>query len=123
MTKITPNYDWVNEHNSVKQSAVTRYEISNDSAVPDWKPGFKGIQEMLGQVLKDRDRLRSYGGKWSLSDIAISTDVVHNTKPLTFFAPIGKNSIIGQPLYAEAKPLHERLFFMQCGGQIMQLNT
>ena len=118
----TQNYNWVNEHNGVKKNGVTRYQIGND---PDnsWKTGLAGIQSMLGDALAANARVRSYGGKWSLNDSAICNDFVHDSKPLTTYLHIGDNLIQGQPLYPSNVPLSQRLYFVQCGLQVMQLNT
>jgi hypothetical protein len=121
-TTVTQNYNWVNEHNSIKKTVLKRYEISNDAGAANWKTGFAGIQQMLLEAKAANERVRSYGGRWSLSEVAICSDVAHNSKPLTFYAPIGKSLIVGQPFFPSAIPLEQRLFFVQCGAQIMQLN-
>lgn len=118
---VTDNYLWTNEHNNVKKQVLHRYQISNNTAT-QWKDGLKGIQEMIADVRSRSERLRSYGGKWSLSDVAICNDSIHDSKPLTYYGPVGKKSIIGKPLYKDAKPLEKRLFYFQSGAQINQIN-
>ncbi len=118
---ITDNYRWSNEHNNVKKQVLRRYQISNNTAT-QWRDGLAGIQEMIAQVRSRSERLRSYGGKWSLSDVAICNDAVHDSKPLTYWGSVGQSSIVGKPLYEDPKPLAQRLFYFQSGAQITQIN-
>ena len=120
---ITDNYLWTNEHNNIKKQVLHRYQISNGQTA-GWKEGLTGVQEMIRQAHARKERLRSYGGKWSLSDVAICNDSIHDSKPLTFFGTVGKNSIAGKPFYpADPKPLNERLYYFQSGSQVNQINN
>lgn len=120
---ITDNYLWTNEHNNVSKQVLHRYQIYNNQD-NGWKEGLQGIQEMIGQARKRNERLRSYGGKWSLSDVAICNDSIHDTKPLTFWGTVGKKSISGNPLYIDdLNQLSRRLFYFQSGCQINQINN
>ena len=101
----TTNYEWRNEHNNVRKQILRRYQIHNSSG---WKDGLLGIQQMLGEARSRMERVRSYGGKWSLSDVAVCNDNMHDTKPLTFWAPIGKSVINGTSLYPkDSNPVRE----------------
>ena len=93
--KISENHPWTNEHNNVHQTVLHRYQISNNSATA-WRDGLAGIQTMISQVRARGEHLRSYGGKWSLSDVAICEDSVHDSKPLTFWGTIPSKFIDGQ---------------------------
>ena len=120
---ITDNYLWTNEHNNVSKQVLHRYQVSNN---PDtaWRDGLAGIQAMIGDAKSRSERLRSYGGKWSLSDVAICNDSIHDSKPLTFYGTVGADSIIGEPLYRDdPKPLAQRLYYFQSGSQINQINN
>jgi len=120
---ITDSYMWKNEHNNLSKQVMHRYQIFNDSKT-GWKEGLSGVQEMLKEVYNNKERLRSYGGKWSLSDVAICNDSIHDSKPLTFFGTIKKTSIAGNALYKnDPKPLIERLYYFQSGSQINQINN
>jgi hypothetical protein len=119
---ITPNYQWSNEHNSLKRSVLRRYTIDNGTGTASWQTGLQGIQQMLKDVFDRNERVRTYGGKWSLSDVAVCNDNIHDGKPLVYYAPIGNSLITGTALYNDPKPLNERLFFIQSGAQIMQIN-
>lgn len=116
---ITENYQWANEHNNVNKQILRRYQIYNTTG---WKDGLKGIQEMLGQARNKMERVRSYGGKWSLSDVAVCNDNMHDTKPLTFWAGIGASNIDGKNWFADKASLDKRLFYFQSGAQIAQIN-
>lgn len=118
----TENYTWTNEHNNVTKTVFRRYQISNGTA--GWKEGLAGIQAMIKEARARNERVRSYGGKWSLTDVGICNDSIHDTKPLTFFGTIGKNSIKGNALFKnDPKPLDQRLYYFQCGCQINQINN
>ncbi len=120
---ITDNYTWTNEHNNVVKSVLRRYQINNDGS-PGWRGGLEGIQSMIKEARSRNERIRSYGGKWSLSDVAVCNDSIHDTKPLVFFGTVGKNSIKGSALFKnDPKPLDERLYFFQSGCQINQINN
>ncbi len=119
---ITDNYAWVNEHNNVLKQILHRYQVFNNPGT-GWKDGLAGVQEMLRGVRSRAERVRSYGGKWSLSDVAVCNDSMHDTKPLTFWGGVGQNSIVGTAWYSDAKPLKDRLFYFQSGSQITQINT
>jgi hypothetical protein len=120
---ITDNYTWTNEHNNISKKVLHRFQISNNPST-GWKDGLAGIQYMISQAQARKERLRTYGGKWSLSDVAICNDSIHDSKPLTFYGTVGKNSISGTPLFNnDPKPLEERLFFFQSGAQINQINN
>lgn len=122
---ITDNYLWTNEHNNLSKQVLHRYQVSNGSGPSAvWKDGLSGVQEMIAQTSARKERLRSYGGKWSLSDVAICNDSIHDSKPLTFFGTVGKNSIVGKSFYPkDAKPLNERLYYFQSGSQVNQINN
>lgn len=117
---ITDNYVWSNEHNNINKQILHRYQIYNTTG---WKDGLAGIQEMLRQAKSKMERVRSYGGKWSLSDVAVCNDNMHDTKPLTFYANLGKSVIDGVPFYADTLPLEKRLYYFQSGAQIVQINN
>lgn len=120
---ITDNYTWTNEHNNVTKTVLRRFQVSNTPGTA-WKDGLAGIQEMIGLARARNERLRSYGGKWSLSDVAICNDSIHDSKPLTFFGTVGKSTIDGSPLYPDdPKQLPRRLFYFQSGAQINQINN
>ena len=120
---ITDNYRWTNEHNSVSKQVLRRFQISNDPAT-GWKHGLAGIQTMIGQARARNECLRSYGGAWSLSEVAICSDSIHDSKPLTYYGSVGRNSIIGTPLFKDdPKHLSQRLFYVQSGCQINQINN
>ena len=118
---VTDNYLWTNEHNNIKKQVMRRYQIFNNTST-GWKDGLNGIQEMIADVRSRSERLRSYGGKWSLSDVAICNDSIHDSKPLTYYGSVGTKCIIGKPLYNDTKPLEKRLFYFQSGAQINQIN-
>ena len=118
---ITPNYDWSNEHNNVNKRVQRRYQISNDPATK-WRDGLRGISHMIAESRARNERLRSYGGKWSLSDVAICSDAVHDSKPLTYWGSIAERFVTGDPFFEDPLPLHRRLFFFQSGAQISQIN-
>ncbi len=118
----TENYTWTNEHNNVVKKVFRRYQISNGAA--GWKEGLAGIQTMIKEARSRNERVRSYGGKWSLTDVAVCNDSIHDTKPLTFFGTVGKNSIKGAPLFKnDPKPLDQRLYYFQSGSQVNQINN
>ena len=119
--QITNNYKWSNEHNNVHQDTLRRYQIHNNNATK-WRDGLEGILQMVGEARSRREQLRSYGGKWSLSDVAICSDSIHDSKPLTYWASIPQRFVSGDPVYDDPKPLHERLLFFQSGAQISQIN-
>jgi len=120
---VTNNYVWTNEHNNISKQILRRYQISNTPST-GWKDGLEGIHTMIGEARARNERLRSYGGKWSLSDVAACNDSMHDTKPLTYFGTVGKNSIAGPPLFADDPlPLDKRLFYFQAGAQINQINN
>ncbi len=118
---VTDNYAWVNEHNNVLRQILHRYQVFNNAGT-GWKDGLAGVQEMIGNVRSRSERIRSYGGKWSLSDVAVCNDSMHDTKPLTFWGGVGRNAIAGTPLFDDAKPLNDRLYYFQSGSQITQIN-
>jgi hypothetical protein len=119
---VTDNYTWTNEHNNVTKQILHRFQVFNSQG-NGWKDGLAGIQEMLGRVQARSERVRSYGGKWSLSDAAVCSDSMHDTKPLTFWGSVGQNSIVGKPLYEDPMPLQNRLFYFQSGSQVNQINN
>ena len=119
--KVSENHQWTNEHNCVHQRVLHRYQISNNSGT-QWRDGLSGIQQMIAEARSRGERLRSYGGKWSLSDVAITPDSIHDTKPLTFWGTIPSRFIDGSPIYSDPQPLEKRLLFFQSGAQISQIN-
>jgi len=117
---VTDNYVWSNEHNNINKQILHRYQIYNTTG---WKDGLAGIQQMLKQAKSKMERVRSYGGKWSLSDVAVCNDNMHDTKPLTFYANLGASVISGNPFFQDVLPLEKRLYYFQSGAQIVQINT
>lgn len=119
-TTITEKYVWNNEHNNIKKEILRRYQIHNTIG---WKDGLAAVQKMLADVKARRERIRSYGGKWSLSDVAVCNDNMHDTKPLTFYAGISKTHPKAKPLFEDDISLTKRVFYFQSGAQIVQINN
>lgn len=119
---VTDNYTWTNEHNNVQKQILHRYQVFNNQST-GWKDGLAGVQEMLGRVRAASERVRSYGGKWSLSDVAVCNDSMHDTKPLTFWGGVGQNSVVGTAWFSDPAPLRDRLFYFQTGSQVNQINN
>jgi len=120
---VTNQYLWKNEHNNLNKQVLRRFQVFNNSDT-GWREGLKGVQEIIGKAYNGKERLRSYGGKWSLSDVAICNDSIHDSKPLTFYGTVGQSSILGKAIFKkDSRPLDERIFYFQSGAQINQINN
>jgi FAD/FMN-containing dehydrogenase len=122
---FTPNQVWTNTHRNVSTHVDRLYEAWNrwsDGSRPDhdaWQPGLRALQHIVREAEAAGKRVRALGGGWSLSEAAVTSDFLVDTKQLN-------NLVIGlAPAFLDARfqgdPRH--LAFAQCGVSVMELNT
>jgi hypothetical protein len=121
----TPSTRWTNKHNNVTQDVQRLYRPLNRAAnctrLPqgsEWEPGLDALKAIIREAERQKKRVRAVGGTWSLSRVATCPDLMIDTSPLNYHAPIAPAHVL------PACPLSpKQLFFAQCGTSVMELNT
>jgi FAD binding domain len=123
LLSLARNHAWRNFHRNVALTVDRYYTTWNayqdgTLASPVWKAGLLGLRTIVRLAESEGKRLRALGGTWSLSQAAVSSDFMVNTKPLNYvelgFRPSSVDaSFSGNP---------QALVFAQCGASVMELN-
>jgi FAD/FMN-containing dehydrogenase len=120
---VLRNHDWRNKHQNVTVTADSFYDVFNlwaDAPAPpknDWRPGLQGLRAVVGEAERTGKRLRGLGGAWSLSEAAITRDIMVNTKALNFV----ELGLRASSLDAAFSGDRAALCFTQCGTSVMEL--
>jgi FAD/FMN-containing dehydrogenase len=118
-------YPWRNKHRNVEATAARLYNAWNrtstgqEPARQRWKAGLNALRQIVLDAEAAGQRVRAYGGSWSLSEAAVCPDFLVNTKPLNYVS-IGLTK--SQVLSAWADRA-SRLVFAQCGIHVMELHS
>jgi FAD/FMN-containing dehydrogenase len=124
LIQFTTNQAWQNKHMNVSATIERLYEAWNrwsDRSQPQrdvWQPGLSALQQIVRDAEASGKRVRGLGGGWSLSEAAVTTDFLVDTKQLN-------NLVIGiSPAFLNASFQGDpgRLVFAQCGVSVMELN-
>jgi FAD/FMN-containing dehydrogenase len=116
---------WRNKHRNVAATAARLYNAWNrtstgqEPARQRWKAGLNALRQIVLDAESAGQRVRAYGGSWSLSEAAVCPDFLVNTKPLNYVS-IGLTK--SQVLSAWADRA-SRLVFAQCGIHVMELHS
>jgi len=117
------NTIWKNKHLNVEQRLEKLYDVWNplDKSVvrlERMKKTISALSNLIKKAKQEERTLRAYGGSWSLSRAAVSTHRMINTKPLNFIFPLSRKSV------STAYPAdYSKLFFIQCGASVQEVNT
>ncbi|HEY5955007.1 MAG TPA: FAD-binding protein [Polyangiaceae bacterium] len=120
---LQKNHQWQNKHRNVSLLVDSFYDVYNlwcDAPAPehnDWRPGLQGLRSVVAEAERQSKRVRALGGAWSLSEAAITADVMVNTKSLNFIE-LGFRSANIAPEFTGDR---SRLCFAQCGASVMEL--
>jgi hypothetical protein len=115
--------EWVNKHQNVSQPLRFLHDVWNPPApfgdfFDDMRLTVSLLQSLVAQSIRDRMRLRAYGGAWSLSTCAVSEGAMINTKPLDWILQLTPD------LVSSRYPLDPSLLFLaQCGASVQQMNS
>ena len=118
-------YPWRNKHRNVAATASRLYNAWNrtstgqEPARQRWKAGLNALRQIVLDAEAAGQRVRAYGGSWSLSEAAVCPDFLVNTKPLNYVS-IGLTKSQVLSAWADRAP---RLVFAQCGIHVMELHS
>jgi hypothetical protein len=114
---------WGNVHLNFSERSRRLYSPKNlltDGTEPPrdrWRAGLTGLQEIVGEASAANASVRALGGRWSLSDIARTSDFAVNTGWLNHvevgLAPSLLDASVSDPRH---------VVFAQCGVRIKELN-
>ncbi|MBT8234246.1 MAG: FAD-binding protein [Saprospiraceae bacterium] len=120
---------WINWHKSIHVGgAVDRLytpfnKYNNNAALIPGKefiPGLLGLKKIISDAAKAGAKVRAYGSKWSLNNIAYTKSFLINSKQLGFYQiGIDEDSQVTDA-YRSKK---ESLTFFQCGVGVKALNV
>ncbi len=118
-----PNFLWKNRHETVEQQLEMLYDVWKvDEKAGDGFERLKMISNSLSWIIseadKDNTEIRAHGGTWSLSPIAVAEKRMINTRPLNYFFPLSQQSV-SQEYHGDS----DKVFFVQCGISIQELNS
>jgi FAD/FMN-containing dehydrogenase len=119
------SYPWRNKHQNVAEPAARLYNAWNrlstgqEPARQRWKAGLNALRQIVLDAEAAKQRVRAYGGGWSLSDAAACPDFLVNTKPLNYVS-IGFTKAQVLSAWTERA---SRLVFAQCGIHVLELHT
>ncbi len=119
-TVSAPGTLWTNTHGNLRTRVSKYFDVWNDSSTTGqaWRSGCAALRRILDEAQTAGHRVRAVGGRWSLSPVAISPDVMINTLPLNHHA-------VGLPARyvssTDVDPAH--VVFAQCGTSVAELNS
>lgn len=114
---------WKNKHLNVKSPVQGLFDVWNPTPsegnnIERFRGTVAGIQGLIKLAKDESTTLRAYGGAWSLSDTAVTTGYMMNTKALNMRGKLNPESI--SSTYAGEA---ESLFVFQCGVSVQEANT
>ncbi len=110
---------WKNLHDNVHVTVDVYHElynspsVKNDTVVAEIKATSAYLCSILADAATRGKTVRSVGGAWSLSDVAISRDVMLETRNLNLRFPLLASSVDAASRYDA-----DRLFYVQCGCSV-----
>ena len=125
LIQFTANQAWQNKHLNVSATVERLYDAWNrwsDRSQPQqdvWQPGLRALQHIVREAEASGKGVRGVGGGWSLSEAAVTSDFMVDTKQLN-------NLVIGMsPAFLDVSfpGDSKHLAFAQCGVSVMELNT
>jgi FAD/FMN-containing dehydrogenase len=115
----TANMQWKNLHENVRRTVADYRELWNpmppqpNTVVADVAATSRYVCSILAEASDKGASVRAVGGAWSLSDVAVSDDIMLGTRNLNLWFPIASGS-----LHAQNTRPAESLFYMQCGSSV-----
>lgn len=113
---------WKNLHRNIQTNVATLYELYNrmpfqqEAILDDIAESGRYLCSILADAATEGKTVRSVGGGWSLSDVAISKDVMLETRNLNLWFPIVANQLDDSCCRDP-----QRMFYMQCGNSIAEV--
>lgn len=124
LVQFRANVNFMNKHQNVTRSVRRLYDVWNrweDGTKPHtepWRAGLAALVAIVAESERDGHRVRGLGGAWSLSDAAVTSDHLVNTKPLNHLS-VGFHR---KWCHSGFKGHPGRLVFAQCGIGVDELN-
>lgn len=123
----TANAEWKNWHKTKDVGGkvsnlfkpFNRYHDHTTTPKKPFLPGLEGLREILRRAAGENKRVRAFGGKWSLNNIAFTNEFLINCNELNYCQVGIRNARHVTPAYEEKR---HRLAFVQCGVRVKQLN-
>lgn len=116
---LSDNFLWQNKHLNVTQRAWRYYDVWNRGVWAEpWRTGFSALRDIVNESQANGRAVRAVGGRWSLSDSAVSPDVMINTMPLNVH-----RAGMAREFIASSRYDRDHLVFAQCGTSILELSS
>lgn len=118
---------WKNWHKTYKVGGeaaklftpFNRYQDHTTAPKKPFAPGLAGLMEIVKHAANQDKRVRAYGGRWSLNNVAFTNDFLVDCNELNYCLVGFSNRNHVTPEYEEKRG---RLAFVQCGVRVKQLN-
>lgn len=111
---------WSPRHETFVQSIENLYDLANDdtgNVIADYNASTRSIQQLIGDAIQRKKRLRAVGGEWSFTEITATDGIILNTKPLNLTLKITPASV--HQNYAKTA---DDVYFCQCGVSVQELS-
>ncbi|XZF14868.1 FAD-binding protein [Chitinophagaceae bacterium MMS25-I14] len=124
---ILPITDWENVHENFHQTFMKDASFKLDNVVSagtssaQYRITTSNIQWLIQNAISNNRQLRAMGSGWSLSDVAVSSGGIIDTKSLRLSFALN-NSFVSQQYLAGPHQAGD-LFFAQCGMSVLQLHA
>ena len=109
---------WTNVHRNITEKITAIYKVRNPPDPPSvagLKATTAALQEVIGEAIKDGERLRALGSGWSLSKAPVAKGRLLTTAPMNWRFPISKRSVV-------AGIDNTQLTLVQCGMTVEELH-
>jgi hypothetical protein len=111
---------YVNWHDSVNVGgSIATLMSPNNTNSSDFSSGLAALQQLVDEVYSDGRRMRAYGSKWSLSNVAYTNDVMVNSQGLTY-CKVGIDD--ESHVTAAYKDIRNRLAIVQAGMMVRDVH-
>jgi FAD/FMN-containing dehydrogenase len=119
--------EWINWHKTKNVGGqvsrlfkpYNRYDDHTTTPQKAFVPGLAGLREIVKRAGDANKRVRAYGARWSLNNIAFSNEYLVDSTELNYCLVGLANSRHVSPGFEEKR---DRLAFVQCGVRVKELN-
>jgi len=120
--------DWYNWHRTRKvggevDKILTPFNRYTDNSKPpvgkEFLPGLQGLQMIISNAEQEEARVRAHGSRWSLNNVAYTTDHLVDSRQLGFYKVGITEDVFVTDAYKEKM---ENLSFFQCGVMVRAVN-
>jgi FAD/FMN-containing dehydrogenase len=117
---LQPEKAFTNVHDTFTVPVAKIYALANEknlSAIDGYNDSTRSLQGLILEAINDKTSIRALGAGWSFTKVATCPGIMLDTKSLNSRFTIGPRAV--SPAYQGET---DKLFFVQCGMSVWELN-